>query len=420
MYYETKDNRLSVGEYLASDLAREYGTPLFVTDQQRLEENFKRISEAYNKRTQTRVFFACKALTNIAVLKVLRTLGAYIDAVSPGEVEAALRAGYPQDRIMFTGPNPSDADLDQIVDSGVMINLDSLSALRRVKERLDGQTIAGLSFRVNPEVGAGHHDHCVTGAKVSKFGIPQDRIVEAYKEAIDMGLGELIKGVHCHIGSGILETEPFFMAVDSMIEITKKIEEGTGLTLEFVDIGGGYGIPYRPEEKELDVDDVAEQIVKRFKAVHPDKVLCVEPGRYLSADCTQLLTTVNTIKETQVKTYVGIDAGFNTLPRHILYGSYHHVVHTDNVNGQGDKVDIAGPLCESGDIFHKDYPLPPVKEGDVLAFQDAGGYGFTMSSNYNSRPLAAELLVNGDKKSLMRKHQPLEDLFKNQVLPEWL
>jgi len=421
MYYKTEDNRLVIGNHFASDLAKEYGTPLFATDQQRLEENYRKLDQAFNSRTGTRVIYACKANTNLAVLKVLEKMGACIDAVSPGEIMAALRAGFSRDRIMFTGPNPSDRDLDFIMESGVRINLDSFTMLEKVAKRLGNREDAWLSFRVNPHVVAGHHDHCITAGPVSKFGLPTSMIVDAYQRAQELGLGENMRGIHCHIGSGILETEPFFLAVDAMCEISKLVEEKTGIDLEIIDIGGGYGVPYKPEDSELDVEDVADQLVKRFKQHFPSKLLGIEPGRYLVADTTALLTTVNTVKHTDVKTYVGVDAGFNNLVRTALYGAYHHLLVADEVEAEVKMpVDIAGPLCESGDIFLHDHPIPPLKEGAVLALLNAGAYGFTMSSNYNMRPLAAEVLVNGDKKALIREEQPLEDLFKDQRMPDWL
>jgi diaminopimelate decarboxylase len=420
LYYRSQDNRLVIGDHFASDLAREYGTPVFVTDQRRLEENYNRLDNAFNSRTETRVIYACKANTNLAILKVLETLGAGIDAVSPGEIMAALKAGFPKDRIMFTGPNPSEGDLDFIVESGVRINIDSFTMLEKLAKRLEGGD-TWLSFRVNPHVVAGHHEHCITAGKVSKFGLPTSMVVDAYQRAQELGLGENMKGIHCHIGSGILETEPFFLALDAMCEISKQVEEKTGIDLEIIDIGGGYGVPYKPEEKDLDVEDVAEELVKRFKQHFPSKLLGIEPGRYLVADTTALLTTVNTVKHTDIKTYVGVDAGFNNLVRPAMYGSYHHLLVADNVESDVKMpVDIAGPLCESGDIFLKDYPVPPLKEGAVLALLNAGAYGFTMSSNYNMRPMAAEVLVNGDKKALIREEQPLEDLLKYQRIPDWL
>jgi len=421
VYYNSRDNRLTIGDFYASDLAAEFGTPVFVTDQKRLEDNYRRLDNAFNSRTPTRMIYAAKANTNLAVLRVLERLGANLDTVSPGEIEAAKRAGFSNDRIMFTGPNPTDSDLDHIVQNGVRINVDSFTMLEKVAKRLEGVENAWLSFRVNPHVEAGHHEHCITAGKVSKFGLPTSMIVDAYQRAIELGLGDFLKGIHCHIGSGILETEPLLLAVDTMCEISKLVEEKTGLDLEIIDIGGGYGVPYTPEESKLDVEDVAEKIINKFKTHYPNKLLGIEPGRYLVADTTALLTTVNTVKHTDIKTYLGVDAGFNNLVRTAMYGSYHHILVADNVQSDVTMpVDIAGPLCESGDIFAKDYPVPPLKEDAVLALLNAGAYGFTMSSNYNMRPLAAEVLVNGDKKALMRTEQPVEDLFKNQVMPDWL
>jgi diaminopimelate decarboxylase len=228
-------------------------------------------------------------------------------------------------------------------------------------------------------------------------------------------LGFEVEGLHCHIGSGIMEFRPFLEVVDVMRELAERIEKSTGVEFEFIDIGGGFGVPYRPGEREFELEKLAREISPRFRG----KTLAIEPGRYIVADSTILLTRVNTIKETEKKTFVGVDAGFNTLIRPAMYGAYHHIVLVGGAEGE-KRYDIAGPLCESGDLLAVDRELQEVKEGDLIAIMDVGAYGFSMCSNYNSRPKPAEVMVKDGNYYLIREREKLEDLIAHQTIPEEL
>jgi len=419
---EIRNSQLFIDGVSTKDLAEKYDTPLYVISEQRIRDNYKRLHEALTQNySKIRIYYAMKANSNLAILKVLESEGANIDAVSPGEVFMALTSGFTPDRILFTGTSVRNDELKFLSASGVTINLDSQSQLQRLLKIALPRLV---SFRVNPEIGAGHHDHCITAGKETKFGIWEADVIKAYQAAKDAGVQHF--GIHMHIGSGILNPDPFLAALEKFLSIAKKVHEQVGINFEFVDIGGGIGVPYKPEEKELDLKVYAEKILSLFKAKVAqyglgEPYFCVEPGRFLVCDSTILLTTVNTIKSTPYKKFVGVDAGFNTLIRPAMYGSYHHVVVANKMTAENEeKVDIAGPICESGDLLAKDRLLPRIEEGDLLAVLNAGAYGFSMSSQYNARPRAAEVMVKNGKHKLVRKREQFDDLIASQkISTEW-
>ena len=242
-------------------------------------------------------------------------------------------------------------------------------------------------------------------------------------KAKDLGFNPV--GMHSHIGSGILDPEPFKLAIESTMDIAGKVHQDTGIDFEFIDFGGGIGIPYTPEEDIVDLDKFANVNIDLFKEKLDQynmnsPSMFLEPGRYLVGDASVLLVTVNSVKQSYRK-FIGVDAGFNTLLRPAMYDSYHHIVDASKMNDENtQKVDIAGNVCESGDLFARDRPMPDVEEGDILAILNAGAYGFTMSSNYNSRPLSSEVLVTDGECNIVREKQSFEDLFNKQVIPDHL
>ena len=272
-------------------------------------------------------------------------------------------------------------------------------------------------------VGAGHHDHCITGGVMSKFGIMESEAVEVYEKAKELGFNPI--GMHSHIGSGILDPEPFKLAIESTMDIAGKVHQDAGIDFEFVDFGGGVGIPYTPEENIVDLDKFAEVNVGLFKEKLEqydmgNPTMYLEPGRFLVGDACVLLVTVNSLKQSYRK-FIGVDAGFHTLLRPAMYESYHHIVDATKMDAENTQtVDIAGNVCESGDLFARDRLMPDVEEGDVLGILNAGAYGFTMSSNYNSRPLASEILVTDGKCSVVRERETFEDLYAKQRIPPHL
>lgn len=423
MNFNLKTNEkgnLSIGGKDAIKLAEEYGTPLYVLDEDRIRDNYRRIYEAFSTNYDDfKVFYACKANTNLAVMRILEEEGSNIDAVSPGEIYTSLMAGYSPERILFTGNNATDDELKFALETGVRINLDSLSALERLS-KLPGADGQEISFRVNPRVGAGHHDHCITGGDLSKFGVMEEEAVQAYQKAMDLGFKPV--GIHSHIGSGILDPEPFKLAVQTLMDTAGNVYQELGVDFEFVDFGGGMGIPYEPQESILDINKFSEEIVNLYKDKlaqynMSEPTLCLEPGRYIVGDAAYLLTRVNTVKQSYRK-FAGVDAGFNTLLRPTMYGSYHHIVKaTEPLAEPTQKIDIAGNICESGDLFARDRPMPDLNEGDLLAILNAGAYAFSMSSQYNSRPRTAEVLVQKGETDLIRERETFADLLARQNIP---
>ncbi|RBQ22696.1 Diaminopimelate decarboxylase [Candidatus Methanobinarius endosymbioticus] len=413
------------------ELAEEYGTPLYAIDEDRIRDNYKRVYDAFTKYySNFKILYASKANTNLSVMRILEEEGSCIDAVSPGEVFTSLKTGFSPDRILFTGNNVTNDELKYIDETGVKINLDSVSQLKRLAKIVDPEGYK-ISFRVNPMVGAGHHEHCITGGEMSKFGIKENEAVEVYKLAKEMGFEPV--GMHTHIGSGILDPEPFKLATTVLMDIAGQVSQETDVNFEFLDLGGGFGIPYEPEENLLDIDLFAKESTGIFKSKlseygmndNKEPYMYIEPGRYLVGDAALLLTRVNTVKNSYRK-FIGVDSGFNTLLRPSMYGSYHHIVLANKANEPAEngskieKVDVAGNVCESGDLFARDRPLPPIEEGDLLAIMNAGAYSFSMGSQYNSRPRPAEILVKNGNSEIIRERETYEDLFNKQILPKRL
>ncbi|MDI6643832.1 MAG: diaminopimelate decarboxylase [Methanobacteriaceae archaeon] len=423
MDFDLKTNEkgnLVIGGADTTKLAEDYGTPLYVVDESKIRENYQRLYKAFIKHySDFKIFYACKANTNLAVMRILEQEGSSIDAVSPGEIYTALLAGFEPSRILFTGNNVTDDELRFAVASGVKINVDSVSQLQRLS-KITKPSNLDISFRVNPKVGAGHHEHCITGGDLSKFGIMEEEAVDVYRIAKDLGFNPI--GIHAHIGSGILDPEPFIMAVKTLMDVAGRVSNEVGIKFQFIDFGGGLGIPYLPEESKLDIELFAKEITNLYK----DKLkeynlgkpyMYIEPGRYIVGDASILLTRVNTIKQSYRK-FAGVDAGFNTLLRPSMYGSYHHIVCANKPFAQPvQNIDIAGNVCESGDLFARDRPMPDIQEGDLLAILNAGAYAFSMSSQYNSRPKTMEVLVNQGNSDIIRERETFADVLSKQNVP---
>ncbi|MDY6765685.1 MAG: diaminopimelate decarboxylase [Halobacteria archaeon] len=376
-------------------LARDHGTPLYVTSAETIRRRYRELRNAF---PDARVQYAAKANTNVRILEILRDLGASLDAVSLGEVIAAEKAGFESERVMYTGVCPSEEELREVLGRNILVNADSLSDIEKISKIAPGREIG---IRVNPEIGAGHHRKVITGGEGSKFGVPESRIMEAYERAQE-SLNPV--GIHMHIGSGILEPDPLLEAVRNLDSIVDGIENA-GIELEYVDIGGGLGVPYRPDQSGIDLEKLAKGVRDNLET---DAKLVVEPGRFLVAESTVLLTRVTTLKDG----FVGVDAGFNTLLRPAMYDAYHHISNLTRPQAQDREVTVVGPICESGDVLARDRRIPDPHEGDLLAVHTAGAYGFTMASRYNSRPLPAEVLVDGASTDLIRERETYDDLFE--------
>jgi diaminopimelate decarboxylase len=417
---ENRGGKLYFDGVSAAELAEAFDTPLYVISESRIRDNYRRLHNALTRNYEKiRIYYAAKANSNLAVLKILETEGAFLDAVSPGEVFMALTTGFTPSRVLFTGTSVRNDELKFLADSNITVNIDSLSQLDRL---LKIKVPEALSVRVNPEIGAGHHDHCITAGKNTKFGLWETDAVKAYRQAKNAGVERF--GIHMHVGSGVLDVEPFLLALDKLLSVAKRVHDEVGVSFEFVDMGGGIGVPYKPEEKPLDLSLFSEKVLALFKRRIDEYDLgepffCVEPGRYLVCDASILLTRVNTVKATPFKRFAGVDAGFNTLVRPTMYGSYHHVVVANKLDAPEEETyDVAGPVCESGDVLARDRRLPKVEEGDLLAVLNAGAYGYAMSSQYNARPRAAEVMVKNGKCAVTRERETLDDLVSGQRVAE--
>jgi diaminopimelate decarboxylase len=415
---EDRKGTLYFDGFSTIELAKKYDTPLYVLSEKRIRDNYDRLYGALvNSYKYVRIYYAAKANTNLEVLRILESQGAYLDTVSPGEVFLALSSGFTPDRIMFTGTSVRNDELKMLADANITINIDSQSEMDRLLKISVPQI---LSVRVNPEVGAGHHSHCITAGPESKFGLWEEEVIQAYAIAQRARVGRF--GIHMHIGSGILDPEPYTLAVEKLLKIAKRVHEEVGIDFEFIDIGGGLGVPYNPEDQELDLTAFSKNVVSLFKGKVKEynlgkPFLFVEPGRYLVSDASILLTAVNTVKVTPSRNFVGVDAGFNTLIRPAMYGSYHPILVANKLDAADkETIDIAGPICESGDLLAKDRKMPAIAEGDIFAVLNVGAYGFSMSSQYNSRPRAAEVMIQGGKSIIVREREQLKDLMTNQKI----
>lgn len=407
---ENKNNVLFIGGVSTYELAQKYGTPVYVTDEDRVRDNYNRLKAAFTKvYPKTKIHYAIKCNNNMAIVKVLQEEGAYFDCSSPYEIQMAQKLGATHDTILYTGNNHSDWELKFAVDNQVKLNLDDISQLDRVVKY--GKTPL-ISFRVNPAIEAGYHKELHFGSKDSKFGIIEKDIINAYKKAKDYGFTRF--GIHIMAGSGVLEYEFFRNVAEKMMMLVEKIKKEVGIEFEFIDLGGGFGVPYKPTDKTLDLDRAASGVAAVLKKYGYNGDLYLEPGRYIVCDSTILLTRVNTVKKAY-KNFVGTDSGFHVLARPFIYGAYHPILVANRLDAGDEEVyDVVGVVCESGDIMAKDRRLPKMREGDLLAILNAGAYGFSMSSQYNSRPRVAEVMVSKGTSRIIRERESLDDLLRGQ------
>ncbi len=394
-----KNNKLYLSDIAADDLARAHGTPLYVYEGDVIRQRYAELvaSIPYDR---LRIHYACKANANVETLKLLRAEGANAETVSKGEVLLAFQAGFRPEQIIYTCSNITTQELRFLIQNRITVNLDSLSQVRKWGEMSPGSSI---SIRVNQGIGAGHHAHVITGGPESKFGIDVSQMDEV--RAIACRYGLRIYGIHQHIGSNVLDAGILLQAAQALLQTAATFQD-----LEFVDLGGGFGVPYKPDEKPLNLCKLGKGIARAFNdfcsAYGKPLTLILEPGRYLVADAGALLATVTDVKRTPLKTFVGVDSGFNHLARPAMYGSYHTIVNASQVRGAREVVSVAGNLCESGDVFARDRLLTTFREGDILAILNVGAYGFSMSSNYNSRPRPAEVLVSSGQARVIREREP--------------
>ncbi|WP_226005439.1 diaminopimelate decarboxylase [Natrinema salinisoli] len=395
-------------------LVDEYGSPLYVLDLERVRENYRRLEAAF---PDADILYAVKANALGDVLSTLYEEGAGLECASAGEVQRALEAGASGSEIHYTAVNPPAGDLDWIVDAweenpGLTVAAGSEDTIDRLADRgYDGR----LCLRVNPGIGAGHHEKVRTGA-AAKFGVPAERAVDVLTDAADRGFD--VVGIHAHVGSGVssdqLDAHREFVA--RMGDLARDVARAVG-GLEFVDVGGGFGVPYREDEDPLDLESVADATRDAIGEI--DARLTIEPGRYFVADAGVLLTDVNTVKDARDTTVVGVDAGMTTLIRPAMYDAYHPIRNltadatgTDSSDAEREIVSqtVAGPICESGDVFCTERELPVSKRGDVLGIGNAGAYGYEMANQYNSRPRPASVVLEDGDVRLSRCRETVDDV----------
>ena len=385
-------------------------SPVYIYSEKALREAYSSYQEAFQSH-RTMIAYAMKANGNLQILSMLGKMGSGADVVSGGELFRARRAGIPSDRIVFAGVGKTEGEMREAIDAGIlMFNVESSMELDRLSRVASSMgKVAPVALRVNPDVDPKTHPYISTGMKKSKFGIPVDQALEEYRRAARLP-GIRIVGIHQHIGSQLTEISPFRDAFDRMVAFARLLKEN-GIEVSWLDVGGGLGIRYG-NEKPPTPREVAHEILSRLEGLNVGIIL--EPGRSIVGNAGILVTEVQYLKETSVKMFYIADAGMNDLIRPSLYGAFHDLWPVIKKPGNGKKGDLVGPVCETGDFLVQDRELPPVEPGDLLAVMSAGAYGFAMASNYNARPRPAEVLVSGDRFSVIRARETYEDLIRGE------
>ncbi len=425
--FEYKKGKLFCENADLAQIAAESGTPTYVYSANTILDHYRRLDQAFVDIPHL-ICYAVKANSNIGILSLLAGERSGFDIVSAGELYRVQKAGGKPEQCTFAGVGKTEAEIKYALQQGILaFNIESESELAYINHvAASVNHRAPISLRVNPDVDADTHKYISTGKSENKFGIAFDRVAAVYEAASKMS-NISIRGVQMHIGSQITKVGPFAEAVKKMAPLVSDLKERYGI--EYFSIGGGIGIVYDPSlasgssqwweenaEGRLTVEAYAEAVVPTLKELGI-KIL-FEPGRYMVGNAGVLLTRVLYVKKGGRKKFAIVDAGMNDLIRPALYESYHEIVPVhEAADSKREKVDIVGPVCESGDFFAQDRELPPLKEGDLIALMSAGAYGFTMASNYNSRPLPAEILVSGSHAEVIRSRQTLHDLIHGEALP---
>lgn len=390
-------------------VVREYESPLYVYDASKIEAQYKRLSTAFKGVKQLRIHYAVKALSNITVLKFLNKLGAGLDTVSIQEVRLGLEAGVAPQHIIYTPNGVSLEEIEKAAQLGVQINIDNLSILEQFGTRYPDTPVC---IRINPHVMAGGNTNISVGHIDSKFGISIHQL--PHIERIVKNTKMNINGIHMHTGSDILDIDVFLYASEILFETAKHFDN-----LEFIDFGSGFKVPYKAGDIETNVEELGKKLSKRFnefcKEYGKELTLAFEPGKFLVSEAGTFLAQVNVVKQTTSTVFAQIDSGFNHFIRPMLYGSQHEIENISNPKGRERFYSVVGYICET-DTFANNRRISEIREGDILAFSNAGAYCFTMASNYNSRYRPAEVLWYEGKGHLIRKRETFEDIIKNQVV----
>ena len=393
---------------LLLNAAVDYGTPLYIYDEACIAEQYKKLAQAFRKN-DVRIFYACKALTNINVLKIIHSLGGGIDCVSINEVKLAMKAGFKPDQIIFT---PNSVGIDEYLEAAALnlnINIDNLSILEAFGQKFGSSY--PVIVRLNPHIMAGGNLKISTGHVDSKFGISVDQVEEILK--IISSTGITIKGLHIHTGSEIKDIEVYIKGLELLLELTMQFP-----SISIVDLGGGFKVPYKPDEKGTDMEALGEAVAAAFEkheqATGKKLQVWFEPGKFLVSQCGYFLVKANVIKHAPTRSFVGVNSGFNHLIRPMFYDAYHQISNISNPEGEIKTYNVVGNICET-DTFAWDRELNEVRPDDILMFNNAGAYGFEMSSRFNSRSRPAEVLIKENQLKLIRRRETFEDVMQGVV-----
>ena len=394
------------------NIAKEFGSPVYVYDAHKIESQYKRLTSAFNKVKNVKINYAVKALSNISILKFMNKLGAGLDTVSIQEVKLGLVAGYKPEDIIYTPNGVSLQEIEDVAKLGAQINIDNLAILEQFG---NAHPDIPVCIRINPHVMAGGNTNISVGHIDSKFGISIHQTPHILR--IVKNTGMRINGIHMHTGSDILDIEVFLYASEILFETAKHFKD-----LDFIDFGSGFKVPYKEGDIETDIEEFGEKLTTRFKAFcknyGKELTLAFEPGKFLVSEAGYFLTKVNAVKQTTSTVFAQVDSGFNHLIRPMLYGSKHEIINISNENGKQRFYSVVGYICET-DTFANNRRINEINDGDILAFKNAGAYCFTMASNYNSRYRPAEVLWYNDKAHLIRKRETFDDLLANQEIIEF-
>ncbi|MFD1316278.1 diaminopimelate decarboxylase [Namhaeicola litoreus] len=389
-------------------LANNYGCPLYVYDAERIIFQYNRLTKAFAGNNPLQINYATKALSNISVLKLLKSLGSNLDCVSIGEVLLGLEAGFEPKRISYTPNGVSMKELEEVQHLGAKITIDNLYTLRLFAEKFPD---ASVSIRINPQIMAGGNEKISVGHVNSKFGILKQHMEEVHRIVEETGIN--IIGVHMHTGSDILDVDIFLKGSEVLMGIAKEFEN-----LEFIDFGGGFKVPYKEGDKSTNIELFAEKFKLRFSEFCEEYgrnlIMVFEPGKFLVSECGYFLAKVNTIKPSTNIVFVALDTGFNHLIRPMYYNAYHNITNISKPEGKEKKYNIVGYICET-DTFAQEREISEISAGDILCFHNAGAYCFSMASNYNSRYLPAEVLFYKGKDYLIREAETFKDILRNQT-----
>jgi diaminopimelate decarboxylase len=405
-HFEMRNGNLFAEEVPVSELVRTHGTPLYIYSAATIRRHFETFDSAFAGLRHL-TCYSVKANSNVNLLRLMGSMGAGLDIVSGGELYRGLAAGVPAERIVYSGVGKRPEEIKEALSAGIlMFNVESLAELVRINDIAQGMgTVAKVSFRINPDVDPKTHPYISTGMKKNKFGLDLEKSLEAYALARDLTAIEPV-GIDCHIGSQLTSISPFLEALDKILNFKAKLDE-MGLSISYLDLGGGLGITYN-EEEPPHPREFGEALTARLRDMPLTVIL--EPGRVIVGNAGILATQVVYTKQTPSKRFLIVDAAMNDLVRPALYDSFHRIGEITAHDRPPVKVDVVGPICESSDFLARDRELPGMEQGEYLAVYSAGAYGFAMSSNYNSRPRAAEILVDGSQARVIRRRETYEDL----------